>query len=122
MIDRCARAAALLLGLVCLTSTAQAHSHLTTSVPAAVASASSAPSEIRLQFDESIEAIISYVSVERSGGPAVAAGAVVCDPNDHTALVLRLAEPVPAGAYKVNWRVISADTHGQLHLPRATVS
>ncbi len=118
MIDRCARPAALLLGPVSLTSTAQAHSHLPTSVPAAKASASSAPSEIRLQFDESIQATISHLSVERSGGPAVAAGAVVCDPNDHTALVLRLAEPVPAGAYKVNWHVIS----GQLHLPRATVS
>jgi hypothetical protein len=33
------------------------------------------------------------------------------DPNDKSALVVRFAEPLRPGTYKVNWRVISADTH-----------
>ena len=88
--------------------TAQAHTHLKKSVPAAGATVATALTAIRLQFDQSIEANVSQVSVETE---PVAAGPATADPNDKTALFLRLAAPLKAGAYKVNWRVISADTH-----------
>ena len=111
MFQRCAPAAALLLVLASLGGTIQAHTHLKKSVPAAGATVATAPSEIRLQFDEGIEANISQVSVETDAGQPVTAGPAAPDPNDKTAVVLRLPEPLKAGAYKVSWRVISADTH-----------
>src|SRR5262249_38487320 len=87
------------------------HSHPKKSVPAAGASVATAPSELRLQFDESIEANVSEVRVETNAGQPVAAGPATCDPNDKTAVVLRLPEPLKPGAYTVSWRGISADTH-----------
>jgi methionine-rich copper-binding protein CopC len=90
---------------------AQAHTQLRKSVPAAGAVMDAAPTEIRLQFHEKIEPNISHVSVETNGGQAVAIGPAAADPNDKSALVVRLAEPLRPGTYKVNWRVISADTH-----------
>jgi len=112
MIRHCGRAG-VLLALVVLSCAglAEAHTHLKTSSPAAGATLANAPTEIRLQFHEAIEASVSHVSVETKAGQAVAAGAPAPDPGDKTALVLRLAEPLKPGAYKVSWRVISADTH-----------
>jgi copper resistance protein C len=110
MLERCARAAVLMVWVSSLAGLAQAHTQLRKSVPAdAVMDA--APTEIRLQFHEKIEPNISHVSVETHGGQAVAIGPAAADPNDKSALVVRLAEPLRPGTYKVNWRVISADTH-----------
>jgi methionine-rich copper-binding protein CopC len=112
MIRQCGRAGALLAFVVLsFAGSAQAHTHLKKSFPAAGATLANAPTEIRLQFHEAIEASVSHVSVETNAGQAVAAGAAASDPSDKTALVMRLAEPLKPGAYKVNWRVISADTH-----------
>jgi hypothetical protein len=103
----------MLLALVALSnaSLAEAHTHLKKSAPAAGATLATAPTEIRLQFHEAIEASVSHVSVETKAGQAVAAGAAAADPSDKTTLIVPLTEPLQAGAYKVNWRVISADTH-----------
>jgi|SRR5262245_21293502 len=112
MIRQCGRAGALLaLVVLSFAGSAEAHTHLKKSSPAAGATLAAAPTEIRLEFNEAIEASVSHVSVETNAGQAVAAGAAAADPSDRTALVLRLTEPLKAGAYKVNWRVISTDTH-----------
>ena len=50
---------------------AQAHSHLKKSVPEAGATVATGPSEIRLQFDETVEPRFSKISVEAKGGKAV---------------------------------------------------
>jgi copper resistance protein C len=111
MLGRCARAAMLMCCVSSLAGLAQAHTHLRRSVPAAGAVMDTAPTEIRLQFHERIEANISHVSVETSSGQAVATQPAAADPNDKAALVVRLAAPLSPGTYKVNWRVISVDTH-----------
>jgi methionine-rich copper-binding protein CopC len=109
---QCGRAGALVAFVVlCFAGSAQAHTHLKTSSPAAGATLATTPTEIRLQFHEAIEASVSHVSVETNAGQAVADGAAARDPSDKTTLVLQLAEPLKPGAYKVTWRVISADTH-----------
>lgn len=125
MLQPCAPAAALLLVLASMGGTAQAHTHLKKSVPAAGASVATAPSELRLQFDEGIEANVSEVRVETNAGQPVAAGPATSDPNDKTAVVLRLPEPLKPGAYTVSWRVILggyAQAQRQLHLSGAAVS
>ena len=37
--------------------------------------------------------------------------AAVLDPADHKTLLLTLKAPLTAGTYKVDWHVVSTDTH-----------
>lgn len=90
---------------------AHSHARLTNSMPAADATTWASPSEIRLQFDEPIEARFSKMTVETKGGRPIAADPVSTDPADKKILVLKLMEVVKPGSYKVSWRVISLDTH-----------
>jgi copper resistance protein C len=91
-------------------SSALAHSQLKKSVPAAGATVAAGPSEVRLQFSEVVEPRFSKVTVELKGEP-VASEAAASDPSDKTTLIVRFAQPLQAGSYKVNWQAVSADTH-----------
>ena len=91
-------------------SPALAHSQLKKSVPAADATVAAGLTEIRLQFNEVVEPRISKVTVDLKGKP-VASEPAASDPNDKTTLVVRFAQPLQAGSYKVNWQAVSADTH-----------
>ena len=64
MPGRCAHAAVLMVWLSSFAGLAQAHTQLRKSVPAAGAVMDTAPTEIRLQCHEKIEANISHISVE----------------------------------------------------------
>ena len=90
---------------------AQAHSHLKKSVPEAGATVATGPSEIRLQFDETVEPRFSKISVEAKGGKAVTSEPATSDPNDKMTLIVKFAQPLQAGSYMVNWQAVSADTH-----------
>ena len=90
---------------------AQAHTHLKKTTPAAGSTVAATLSEIRLQFDEAIEARLSRVKVETKAGGVVATEPVASDPADKNTLVIKLPQPLAAGSYKVNWQAISADTH-----------
>lgn len=87
-----------------------AHSELKKSVPAAGATIAAGPSEVRLQFSEVVEPRLSKVTVELKGKP-VASEPAASDPSDKTTLIVKFAQPLPAGSYKVNWQAVSADTH-----------
>jgi methionine-rich copper-binding protein CopC len=90
---------------------ALAHSHLKMSIPAAGATVSAGPSEVRLQFNEAVEPQFSRILVEPKGGKPVASEPPTSDPGDKTTLIVKFAEPLQAGSYKVNWQAVSADTH-----------
>jgi methionine-rich copper-binding protein CopC len=105
----CGRAG-VLLGFPVLSPTGSAHTPLKTSSPVAGATLASAPTKVRRQFHEPIEATPSQDGVKTNAGQAVAAGAAA-DPRDNTAPLLRLPAPPKPGAYKVTWRVMSADSH-----------
>jgi copper resistance protein C len=90
---------------------AVAHSHLKNSVPAAGATIATGPSEVRLQFNEAVEAAVSKVSIELKGGKAVASEAPTSDPADKATLIVKLPQPLQAGSYKVNWQAVSTDSH-----------
>jgi methionine-rich copper-binding protein CopC len=94
-----------------LPSVALSHSHLKKSVPAAGSSVLTRPSEVRLQFNEKVEPSFSKISVEAKGGKAVPSEAATSDPSDKTILIVKFAEPLQPGNYKVNWQAVSADTH-----------
>lgn len=101
--------AAAVLGLLPATA-ALAHAHLEKAVPGVGATVSAGPSEIRLVFSEAVEPRFSTILVTRADGSAVASGAAA-DGADPRALVLKLGQPLPAGAYKVQWKIVSVDTH-----------
>jgi hypothetical protein len=92
-------------------SIADAHSHLKKTVPAAGATVAATLTEIRLQFDEAIEARLSKVRVESKAGTVLATEPPASDPADKKTLVVKLPQPLAAGTYKVNWQAISVDTH-----------
>jgi copper resistance protein C len=111
MIARLAIALLLALTWSFIHGAALAHSHLTKSVPAAGATVAAGPSEVRLQFNEAVEPRFSKISVEPKGGKPIALEPPTSDPADKTTLIVKFAEPLQAGSYKVNWQAVSADTH-----------
>jgi len=101
--------AALLTGL--LHSAALAHAQLKNTVPPAGATVATGPSEVRLQFNEAVEPRFSKISVELRGGKPIASEPPASDPADKATLIVKFAQPLPAGSYKVTWQAVSADTH-----------
>lgn len=92
-------------------SLAHSHAQLTRSVPASGATTSASPPEIRLLFNEPMEARFSKITVSAQGGKPIAADPVISDPDDKRILVLKLRDVLQPGSYSVSWRVVSLDTH-----------
>lgn len=100
--------AALLAGLMA-PAAAQAHAHLERSEPAAGATVV-APQEIVLRFSEPVEAAVSRVTVTDASGRRIDAGQAVADPANRAILHVPLAG-TPNGRCRVQWRVMSVDSH-----------
>ena len=69
----------------------------------------SAPKEIVLWFTEKLEPAFSTVEVRNEHGATVRTGKATVS-GDRTQLRVPL-QALPPGTYKVNWRVLSVDTH-----------
>jgi len=88
---------------------AYAHASLVSSEPAAGSRLSSAPTRVRLLFSEAVEptmATIVLIDESRHELPLPATG----DPHDVHALIAPVTDAAP-GAYRLHWRVVSADGH-----------
>ena len=91
-------------------SRAFAHAFLEHADPPVGGTVSQSPKDIRLWFSEPVEPRFSKVTVTAESPPQILTPPVTRDPNDAREIVVSL--PVlPAGRYKVSWRVISVDTH-----------
>lgn len=90
-------------------SAAFAHAHLKSAEPAADSSVS-APKDLRLTFSEGVEATFTKVSLSKDGTEVAVKGLETPD-KDKKTLVVTPAAPLAAGTYKVEWHVISVDTH-----------
>ena len=86
-----------------------AHAQLEKSTPPVGGTGASA-SEIRLEFSEGVEPKFSKISVTGPAG-AVPLGAAKTEPSNQAVLIVPIANPLPAGAYKVHWQAVSVDTH-----------
>ena len=84
--------------------------HFKTALPHPVEQGLRAPKEIRLSFNEKIEARVSKVDVITSNGAKVDTEPVRADTKRSTDLVVNLPALQP-GRYRVQWRAISVDTH-----------
>ncbi len=113
-ISRLAMAAVAALSLI---SNATAHARLLTTSPAADAAVTS-PSELTLVFSETLSADFSGVELAMltmpgmtMDQPMVIEGIAVAVGTDGKTLVATPAEPLGAGRYKLNWHVVTTDTH-----------
>jgi methionine-rich copper-binding protein CopC len=87
-----------------------AHAHLDRAAPAAGATVATAPSEVTLHFTERLEPLFSAVVVRDAAGQQVDKRDARVDEADRNILRVSL-QPLGPGQYKVEWRVISVDTH-----------
>ena len=86
---------------------AAAHAHLTDSQPAEAASVAAVP-DLRLLYTEAVDLNQSTVALHSAGGQDVPLPPLAADPAEPKAVLLHLAQPLPPGAYTVEWRAVAA--------------
>jgi copper resistance protein C len=100
-----------ILGLVLFAaSPALAHAFLDHSLPPVGSSLPTAPTSVTIWFTQQLEPAFSTVEVTDQSGNRVDAADAQVDATDPSILRATL-KPLPAGTYKVAWRVVSVDTH-----------
>ena len=90
---------------------ALAHARLAGSDPAADATLNEVPAQVRLRFNEPVEAEFSPVGVYDAGGDRVDEDDARVDPDDARVVLVGLRRDLPDGPYSVEWRVSSIDGH-----------
>ncbi|HEX4684530.1 MAG TPA: copper resistance protein CopC [Gemmatimonadaceae bacterium] len=88
---------------------AHAHAMLLASEPEANSHVNTSPERVRLVFSEAIEPTLARVAIIDGSG-AETPLAASSDPRDVRAIIAATT-PLAAGAYRVVWRVVSADGH-----------
>jgi len=96
--------------LVLSGATAFAHPRLVRATPAVEGTVRTAPSDVTLRFNEKLEPAFSSVVIRDSAGKQVDKGDVQLDKADRRIMRVSLP-PLTPGVYKVEWRVVAADTH-----------
>jgi methionine-rich copper-binding protein CopC len=107
------KSAFVVLGVMCaavFASPVMAHPKLAASLPAANATVSNSPSELRLIFNEDLEVAMSGIEVMDEAGRKIEIGKARAD-TDKKQLVIPLSIPLKAGTYNVFWHAVAADTH-----------
>lgn len=92
---------------------ADAHAYVVASSPAVNGTVGAPLDRVTVSFDEpvTIESSTPLVVRDGSGAVAACAGGARVNPDDVTQIVCAFATPLAQGAYTVDWRVTSADTH-----------
>ena len=98
------------LALTFIPGIASAHAILESSSPEASALLATSPKEIRLDFDEQVEATLGDVRVYDSEQREVSKSKTVRSASD-TSVVTAEVSTLQNGVYVVVWRVVSADGH-----------
>jgi len=101
--------AAALLGSLLSVTSVWAHAHLKSQTPAADSTVT-APTQLRLEFSEGVEAAFTKVIISKDGSN-VPVKNLDTEGNDKKTLIVTPAAPLTAGAYKVEWHAVSVDTH-----------
>ncbi len=87
-----------------------AHAELESTVPAAGSVVHEPPARLTLRFSQRFEPAFTRVEILDAYGQQVAGHAVEVDGADPRSLGVALPKLAP-GAYRVQWRVLSVDTH-----------
>lgn len=91
-------------------TSALAHAHLQSQVPAANSTVTS-PNELRLNFSEGVEDKFSKVILTTDTGKPVSLKSVTTAADDKKILIVTPATPLAGGQYTVEWHAVSVDTH-----------
>ena len=106
----CVSAALLTALSLCGGTSALAHAQLRSAAPAAGSTVAKAPAEVVVNFSETLEPAFSALVVRDSGGKRVDKADSHVDQSDKTTMRVSLP-PLAQGAYTVEWRAVTADTH-----------
>jgi methionine-rich copper-binding protein CopC len=104
---RCIMQLAITATLVLTAPVAFAHAMLDRAEPRVGNTVATAPREVRLWFTQKLEQAFSTVEVTDGSGQRVDSGKPRVNGNEIAVSVKSLAP----GTYRVNWRVLSTDTH-----------
>jgi len=86
---------------------ASAHAYLDHASPRVGSTVSSSPGQVTLTFTQNLERRFSTIEVRNSSGARVDQGNVSVSGS-----TMRVGlKSLPAGTYRVTWRVLSVDTH-----------
>lgn len=98
------------IALAAFAASAFAHAKLQNSTPANGASLSSAPSELRFEYNEAVEPAMSSVKVMRPDNKQVTVEKAEVSKDDDKVLLVKVPK-LPAGAYRVEWSTMGHDGH-----------
>lgn len=99
---------AVVLSTVLFPLSALAHAMLDHANPKVGSSSPTAPREVVLWFTENLELAFSQIEVRDARGALVSSGKAHLGAKNELRVGLKA---LPPGTYKVNWRVLSVDTH-----------
>ena len=99
-----------LTATLALTAPASAHAFLDHAEPPVGSSMQKAPRQLLLWFTEDLEPAFSGVTVTDAQGHAVNDGKAQVDPHNRKLMHVPL-KTIGPGSYRVNWHVLSIDTH-----------
>jgi methionine-rich copper-binding protein CopC len=88
-----------------------AHPVLQSAEPAAGSAATTAPKQIQITFNEAVIPKFSGLELKDQAGKLIATGKTAVDPAHKNVLIVPIGEELPPGTYKVEWHVVSEDTH-----------
>jgi methionine-rich copper-binding protein CopC len=95
------------IALLGLANEVQAHATLDHAEPRVGNTVATAPHEVTLWFTQKLEAAFSSITVTNAAGERVDSGKTRVS-GSQMSVTLRAGGP---GTYRVNWRVLSVDTH-----------
>jgi hypothetical protein len=96
--------------LLLANAAADAHAFLDHALPKVGSEVSPAPTEVKIWFTQAVEPAFSSIQVFSANGNEVDKKNTHVDKSDAHLLIVSL-ETVPPGTYKVEWKVVSVDTH-----------
>jgi len=100
-----------ILGVIAAAVRVEAHAFLVRAEPRVGSKISKAPTEVRVWFSEAVQANTSSIKVFDVTGKQVDKKDTHSDRANPAVLCVSLIAALPAGSYKVVWRVTSSDTH-----------
>ena len=96
--------------LIAASAGAQAHAKLESSLPKANSELAGAPAQIRLRFNEPLEAAFSKIALVDARQAAVALPAIAIDKADPK-VMFAAPPPLKPGKYEVRWTAMTRDGH-----------
>ncbi len=96
--------------LVSAVSVAQAHAKLEDSEPKAASQLSTAPREIRLQFNEALESAFTKIRLVGAGNTEIVLSRQEVS-KDNPKLITAVPPALAAGEYHVQWSAMAHDGH-----------